>query len=403
MSNELEPHPAQSNLHQKRDKTSRIPSSEKKRKLLSQAQETSPTKKRRHEEAKPAVTSHEGVDSEKQEQERREAIVARASHKKPKKFRHQGQPQSLDPSAAPSITSTQSNHGTTYSPFCLRNSTLYLPIYPISGAYPAQGLCADHLSPLLLSYYPPLQGVILSYSNVFLSHEVPSNPPPPPSEAKNQQTPPAPEQQAYANVIESYGPYYTHLTADFLLFAPQQGDLLEGHVMLQNEGNVGLICYNFFTASIERKRLPKMWRWVGDGPKGNKLGRRKKKRRKGSEDSDALEESNDDSDVEMLDPSNSESPVSEGHFLTSKHPPTVLTGRINFRVVRVEKARNVDREQGLLSIEGTLLTEEEEGRLVEEERDRSRKADEERGRRQGREEGWMSGALQDGVGREEGR
>ena len=383
MSTELEPQPFQPLRNHKGDERSKQPSTEKKRKRVAQVRETSPTKRRRHKEIVPAVRLDKNHSTELRE--RQGETVAQ---KPPKKSR---KPHPQDHLTESNTITPQSTH----SPFRLRKSTLYLPIYPISGAYPVQGLCADHLSPLLLSYYPPLEGVLLSYGNVLLSHELPSNLP----LSQKDQPPTATSEQAYANVIESYGPYYTHLTADFLLFAPQRGDVLEGHVILQNEGNVGLICYNFFSASIERKRLPKTWRWVGQS-NGNSPGRKYKRRRKGSEDRDCSNE-DEDSVVEMLDPS-SDPPAVEGHFLTSKHPPTGLTGTIQFRVVRIEKARNADREQGLLSIEGTLLTEEDEKRLVEEERDKMRRADEERGLRQ-RRVGWMSGALHSGVRSEEER
>jgi hypothetical protein len=40
---------------------------------------------------------------------------------------------------------------------------------PISQLHSLAGICAEHLSPLILTYYPPFKGVVLSYSNAQLS------------------------------------------------------------------------------------------------------------------------------------------------------------------------------------------------------------------------------------------
>ncbi len=57
------------------------------------------------------------------------------------------------------------------SPFHIQTSSIYLPLAPISQRQPLEGMCAEHLSPLILTYYPPLGGVILSYSNVRISEQ----------------------------------------------------------------------------------------------------------------------------------------------------------------------------------------------------------------------------------------
>lgn len=392
MSTELDVLASQSSRHRKGHQASDLPSSEKKRKRSSQGREVSPTKKRRYDVSKTTVQVPQILNPEQRGSD--DSSVVQNPSKKSKKKRLPDASEPIGPST--SAAKTRSRSESTHSPFRLRKSSLYLPISPISTTYATQGLCADHISPLLLSYYPPLEGVLLSYSNVRLSHEEPSisaNDTPSHDSDPN-------FEQAYANVIESYGPFYTYLTADFLLFAPKMGDVIEGHVILQNEGNVGLISYNFFNASIERKRLPKSWSWVG--PKGGLQG--KKSRRKGNHYNNDDDKDGDDddastgskSDVEMLD-TDIASP-GKGHFLTSKHPPTVLSGTIQFRVVKVEKARNADREQGLLSIEGTLLTpeQEEKARKAERERDRKTNGGVDRGSRRERKR-LMSGALEEQI------
>ena len=400
MSTELDPQSSQLSWHHNRaldGEGTHITSSEKKRKRKSQVENSSPIKRRRHEE--PQQTRNTAENQSGEHKIPGEKAIQRKKIKKSQQDRHQdGFPSIEAHEEQSSITHLNDQGRSHHSPFQLMTSTLYLPIPPICGSYPAQGLCADHLSPLLLSYYSPLQGVLLSYNNISLSSELPSEPL---LWKGDRQKPPDPDQQ-YASIIESYGPYYTYLTADFLLFAPRKGDWLKGYVVLGSEANVGLICYNFFSASIEKKRLPKSWRWMRSA---NELQQTKRRRRKGQHNNnDEAEESGEvDPDVEMMDSDNAvfgEIPAPEGYWLTSSHPKAVLSGTIFFRVIRVEKARNADREHGLLTIEGTMLSEEDENQLVEEEIEKERKTEEVIAKRR-REEGWMSGALRDGEDGEE--
>src|SRR5450432_1640489 len=57
------------------------------------------------------------------------------------------------------------------SPFHTQTSSIYLPLAPISQRQPLEGICAEHLSPLILTYYPQLSGVILSYSQPRMSEQ----------------------------------------------------------------------------------------------------------------------------------------------------------------------------------------------------------------------------------------
>ncbi|KAG9735711.1 hypothetical protein KCU73_g10440, partial [Aureobasidium melanogenum] len=62
----------------------------------------------------------------------------------------------------PRIASPAADDATSTSPFVKQTSSFYLPLSPIYHAFPVDGLCAEHISPLLLTYHPPLRGVILS-------------------------------------------------------------------------------------------------------------------------------------------------------------------------------------------------------------------------------------------------
>lgn len=122
--------------------------------------------------------------------------------------------------------------------------------------------------------------------------------------------------------------------------------MIEGWINLQNEGNLGLVFLNFFNVSIERKRLPKSWRWVPGGM--NPRGARKSDKQSyhGEEDKQT---SGDDAGA--------------GYFVNEGGEK--IDGLVRFRVVQVETSRSSNRENSFFDIEGTMLSEEEEKELRE--------------------------------------
>ncbi len=251
-----------------------------------------------------------------------------------------------------------------FSPFYKQNSSLYLPLPPISQKHALQGLCAEYLSPLILTYYPPFHGVVISYSNASLSSD--------PNPASK---------PAYARAVDEYAASFVWLTADFIVFKPQKGNVVEGWINLQNESNVGLLCLNFFNATIERKRLANGWKWISGGMKPP--GKRKlKKAAKGAETlSDEDEEASGEAEENNLEDV-------QGYFRDAQGRK--VEGLILFKVRALETSRSMDRETGFLNIEGTMLSDEEEEGLREQEAMRVN----ERGKKQPKHA--MTGALANG-------
>lgn len=229
------------------------------------------------------------------------------------------------------------------SPFYKQISSLYLPLPPISQTHALQGLCAEYLSPLILTYYPPLHGVVISYSNATLSSD------------------PNPESKpAYARAVDEYGASFVWLTADFIIFKPQKGKVVEGWINLQNESNIGLLCLNFFNATIERKRLASGWKWISGSVKPP-IKRKLKKVAKGAD-----AESDEDEDEEAsggTEETNMED--SQGYFQDAQGKK--VEGLIRFKVKDLETSRTMDRETVFLNIEGTMLSDEDEKALQEQE------------------------------------
>ncbi|PWY78135.1 hypothetical protein BO94DRAFT_577450 [Aspergillus sclerotioniger CBS 115572] len=211
---------------------------------------------------------------------------------------------------------------------------------------------------------------------------------------------PHPQPLTLACTAGEYGVLYVYLTATFLVFRPQRGQILEGWVNVQSEGFLGAIVLNLFTVGIERKRLPPSWKWIPPGEEQEE----EQQQQLSSSTEDAHEEDEEDSDSSSqqknktpFDPEKElfrpialasdvnpladtdtneggnnttndedEDAAAEGYFQSvSGHR---VRGTIKFRVVDVDVIPGSERESGFISIEGTMLDEDEERRLFEEER-----------------------------------
>ncbi|KAB8446217.1 hypothetical protein FH972_025199 [Carpinus fangiana] len=211
------------------------------------------------------------------------------------------------------------------SPFTTIRSTFYLNVPPISSrpAHALPGLCADHLSPLILTYYPPLRGVILSYSDPELSTTPPNT--------TNQNTE---GNVPLARSVDEYGTPFIWLTATFLLLQPKKGIVLKGYPTISSESHIGLICYNLFNASIPFRHIPKDWRWEPA---------RSKKSSVASGDHAQEEEG-------------------EGYWIDGDDNPIRNDEELQFVIRDFESVGQGagPRDKGFLTLEGTLLSTQEE-------------------------------------------
>ncbi|KAL2830088.1 hypothetical protein BJY01DRAFT_227547 [Aspergillus pseudoustus] len=290
------------------------------------------------------------------------------------------------------------------SPYSLTTATLYLPLSPISisPTHALASLLAEHLSPLLLTYYPPLQGIILAFSNASISSHAPS--------ASSTSSPADlnPQPLTLAATAGEYGVMYVYLTATFLVFRPQRGQLLEGWVNVQSEGFLGAVVLNLFSVGIERKRLPPTWKWIppGDEDETNDPSKATSSVPTSSDEDDDNDTSPSfDPEKEHFNPvslASDANPFSydslhqetarttageeeggatgqdqqgafeasdeslEGHFLSiSGHR---VRGTVKFRIVDIDIIPGSERDRGFLSIEGTMLSPEDEAKVLEDEK-----------------------------------
>ncbi|MBE7182017.1 MAG: hypothetical protein INR71_12580 [Terriglobus roseus] len=213
------------------------------------------------------------------------------------------------------------------SPICEQTASFYLPLSPISLGSPVKGLCAEHLSPLILTYYPPLDGIVLSYRNARVSERPPAHGARAPSSAS-----PSP----LARQVDEYAASFAWATADVLLLRLRRGACADAVVNLQSEGRLGLVVWNLFSASVPRARLPADWAWregPGDGAGGG-----------AADDGEAGEQ--------------------HGHFVDGEGKR--VPRQVSFRIVDFEAAPAAEGDRGFVSIEGSLLSEEEDAALDKE-------------------------------------
>ncbi|KAL1878366.1 hypothetical protein Plec18167_004438 [Paecilomyces lecythidis] len=316
----------------------------------------SPAKKRKHRDADAA-----------------DLISTEASPKKEKKSKDKTKKKEKHPEAPEPSD----------SPFNLVTSTLYLPLSPISisPTHALASLLAEHLSPLLLTYYPPLKGIVLAYSNASIS----SKPPVPGSNTDKDSDNPQP--LTLATTANEYGVLYVYLTATFLVFRPQRGQILEGWVNVQSEGFLGAVVYNLFSVGIERRRLPADWKWIPPGEEDDSADAEASNKRPAAQSATtSAENSADEEDsfdpekehfapvrlplsVETQDNSqdmDAEDSAATGYFQSASGHR--VRGMIRFRVRDIDVIPGADRERGFISIEGTMLSPEEEEKLVADER-----------------------------------
>lgn len=251
--------------------------------------------------------------------------------------------------------------------------SLYLSIPAIALEASASSILATHLAPLLLTYFPPAQGIVLGFSDPVLSAKpdtVINRPLIAPSDGDIQS-----QAEVLAKTADELGVCWVWLTATFLVFRPERGDELYGWTNVMSEGFVGLVSYNYFQTAVAKNRIPQAWTW--NGPSRGDAGRNKKKGKKGrlrDEDGSSSQTPPDsaaqDEEQEAAGLSaSSQAQIDEtGFFADADGSPIPSTQK--FRVVDTEVVPSHDRHKWSLQIEGTLLDEEAEQHVVEEERAR---------------------------------
>lgn len=253
----------------------------------------------------------------------------------------------------------------TPSSFHSKRMSLYLPIPPIGLDKALAAMLTLHVTPLLLTYFPPAGGVILSIHDPVLSatpQDTLNQPLLPPGGRGGPRDP----SHAYPKVGDEFGSCWAWLTVTLLVYSPQRGDALAGWTNAMSEGFIGLVCYNYFQTSIAKSRIPTTWSWSGP----TRETRQRKMPRKGklNDGEGPSQENQFDSQETVVAREDDAIDGTAGTFLDESG--SKISERLQFRMVDLEMIPAQERGQMALQVEGTLLSEEEEAKAMQEERER---------------------------------
>ncbi|TGJ80779.1 hypothetical protein E0Z10_g7980 [Xylaria hypoxylon] len=127
-----------------------------------------------------------------------------------------------------------------------------------------------------------------------------------------------------------------------------------GLVNIQSGGHIGVVCWNKFNASIESERLPRDWRWVDQHSS-------KRTSEAEAETTSPSPEAQDDTEADHTEVH------ATGYWVDGQGSKITAESPICFRIKNYEVGSSGD--YGYLSIEGTMLTEEEEQKKARKERE----------------------------------
>ncbi|KAI1081541.1 hypothetical protein F5B20DRAFT_579405 [Whalleya microplaca] len=249
-------------------------------------------------------------------------------------------PNSLDLQATPAKPSNGQVFGRKPDadfPFFTQIVSQYLPLFPSGLMEPLEGYADQHLKPLLNHYVHSFRGVLLAYRNPRLG-EAPGK-----ASLSNRS---AQENVVLLESINEYAVSFSWLTVDVVLFRPARGAWMEGVVNLQGEGHIGVVCWDKFNASIEAGRLLRGWRWVDLMSKG----REKTKAESKIPTPEPFEDNPEAGDGTQMH--------TAGYWVDEAGTRLRGGAKISFRIRNYEVG--VSGDYGYLSIEGTMLDEEEE-------------------------------------------
>src|SRR5205807_10373237 len=99
---------------------------------------------------------------------------------------------------------------------------------------PRSGIQKDHLGPLLMCYFEPVNEVVLAYRNISFETDC-------------------------ARIVGESPFAHVWVSAEFLVWRPVKGMLLKGWVNMAGASHVGLLVENTWNVAIPRERNPEGW------------------------------------------------------------------------------------------------------------------------------------------------
>lgn len=128
-------------------------------------------------------------------------------------------------------------------------TSLYVSLAPCHNSNPINGIKEQHLDPLIMTYFSKAKGVVLAYSNIRLNDDNKSE-----DTSGNAIT---------IAKVEGSSPFtFFWITVDLLIWRPQLGDILEGHIYMQTPSHIGILVHDTFNASIKKMNIPNDWSFI---------------------------------------------------------------------------------------------------------------------------------------------
>ncbi|TGZ83970.1 hypothetical protein EX30DRAFT_296123, partial [Ascodesmis nigricans] len=102
---------------------------------------------------------------------------------------------------------------------------------------PLHGIAKHHLDPLLMTFFEPVDGVVIAYRNIRF-------------------------QSPTARIINESPFAHVWVEVEMLVWRPRKGMVVKGHVNLVSKSHIGLLVDNTWNVSIPLARIPDTWKWV---------------------------------------------------------------------------------------------------------------------------------------------
>ncbi|KAH8727699.1 hypothetical protein GQ44DRAFT_770256 [Phaeosphaeriaceae sp. PMI808] len=147
----------------------------------------------------------------------------------------------------------------------------YVSLSPSSLNTPLPALCASILSPLLLTFFAPANGIVLAYTDVRLSSTAPTKHTDAQDEEEEEEVGGGGETTLLLTHVDEYIAPFLWATASFLIFRPSVGAAVTGRVTHQSRTHVTLAYLNMFPVVVVRDRVPASWTWRTEG--GGRVGK----------------------------------------------------------------------------------------------------------------------------------
>ncbi|CCE64482.1 hypothetical protein TPHA_0H02790 [Tetrapisispora phaffii CBS 4417] len=196
--------------------------------------------------------------------------------------------------------------------------SLYVSVAPIYANNPAQGVMKQHLNPMVMKYNPKVNGVVLGYQNVRILDSDPSNPP---------------DSHEKLIKITADTPFgFCWCNCDMFVWQPQVGDIIEGWCFIQSVSHIGLLIHDAFNASINKNYIPDDWTFIQN--------------EEHFDDWDETEEG--ETENTSNEAGTTKHNTSMGHWVDGNGEN--IDGKLKFKI------RNVFTKGRVISIDGTLLT-----------------------------------------------